>query len=242
MRRRICVAAIQNYVEVLTLNKLFIFGDSILKGVTFSAENGKYKLCPQDYSKLVGEGISVNNLSKMGATIEYGERVLKEELKNDGKDCVVLLEYGGNDCDYPWRDISANPDNDYHCKTLPSVFEEKYRACIEYAQSVGAKVMMANLPPLDSEKYMKWICRGLNYDVILRWLGDKSMLYRWHENYNRLIERIADSLGLTLIDLRSAFLTSHSFNALISNDGIHPTEDGHRLINNLVTGTVLAAV
>lgn len=224
------------------MKKLLIFGDSILKGVTFSAENGKYKLCPQDYSKLSSEGISVNNLCKMGATIEYGEKILKEELKDGGNNCTVLFEYGGNDCDYPWRAISENPNDNHRCRTLPSVFEKKYKECIEYALLSGAKVIISNLPPLDSEKYMQWICRGLNYDVILRWLGDKSMLYRWHENYNRLVEKIADSFGLTLIDLRSAFLTSHSFDTLISNDGIHPTEAGHRLINTLLTDTVLAAI
>ena len=89
---------------------------------------------------------------------------------------------------------------------------------------------------------MDWISRGLDYDVILNWLGDKSMLYRWHENYNRLVEKIADKFNISLVDVRGAFLTAHNFKTLISADGIHPTEDGHSLINKTITNAVLASI
>ena len=222
------------------MKKLFIFGDSILKGVTYSEETNKYKICLPDYKHLAGEGIEVNNLSKMGATIEYGERILKEELSGIDGDSIVLLEYGGNDCDHKWKDISAAPDEEHNCNTAPELFEKLYKSCVEYARSVGARVLISNLPPLDSEKYMRWISRGLNYDVLLEWLGDTSMLYRWHENYNRLVERIAEKCGAQLVDLRGAFLTAHNFKKLICADGIHPTEDGHSLITKTLTSAILS--
>lgn len=221
------------------MKKLFIFGDSILKGVTFSEEAGRYKICLQDYVHLAEEGIEVNNLSKMGATIEYGERILGEELSDMDENSIVLLEYGGNDCDHKWKDISKSPDKVHICNTDPAVFEKLYKSCIEKARTVGARVLISNLPPLDSEKYMKWISRGLDYDVILKWLGDTSMLYRWHENYNRLVERIAEKCGAQLVDLRGAFLTARNFKSLISADGIHPTEDGHSLITKTLVNAVL---
>lgn len=222
------------------MKKLFIFGDSILKGVTFSEEANRYRICLPNYESLSENGIEVNNLSKMGATIEYGERILKEELSGMDGESIVLFEYGGNDCDHKWKEISAYPEDEHVCNTSPALFERLYGACMEYAHSVGARILISNLPPLDSEKYMNWICRGLDYDVILKWLGDTSMLYRWHENYNRLVERIADKFGAELVDLRGAFLTSHNFKTLISADGIHPTEDGHRLITKTLTDAVLA--
>jgi len=221
------------------MKKLFIFGDSILKGVTFSEEAGRYKICLPDYVGLAEEGIEVNNLSKMGATIEYGERILGEELAGMDADSIVLLEYGGNDCDHKWKDISDAPDEEHTCNTDPALFERLYKSCVEKARAVGARVLISNLPPLDSEKYMRWISRGLNYDVILEWLGDASMLYRWHENYNRLVERIAERCGAQLVDLRGAFLTAHNFKKLISADGIHPTEDGHSLITQTLVNAIL---
>lgn len=224
------------------MKKLIILGDSILEGVTLSDKTERYRLCIPDYESLAKEGVEVKNFCKMGATIGYGERVLKEELKGGGEDCIVLFEYGGNDCDYRWSEISENPKGRHLCRTLPTEFEKVYGACVQYARSKGAKVLISNLPPLDSERYMNWISRGLNYDVILGWLGDKSMLYRWHETYNRLVERVAEKFNIALVDLRGAFLTSHNFKRLISGDGIHPTEDGHSLIRRKVTDAVLAEV
>lgn len=224
------------------MSKLLIFGDSILKGVTFSDALGKYRLCKPDYSRLEEEGLEVTNLSKMGATIDYCDKILKEELSEYDDDSIVLFEYGGNDCDHPWREISEAPEGEHYAVNPHSTFESKYKSCIEYAKSMGAKVLISNLVPLDSSRYMEWISKGLKKEEILKWLGDEAMLYRWHESYSNLIERLARGLGATLVDLRGAFLTKHSFAELISRDGIHPTEDGHKLICDTVTEAVLAAV
>ena len=221
------------------MSKLLILGDSILKGVTYADGAGRYKLCKPDYTKLEEQGYEVVNLSKMGATINYGDKVLREELTEYDESNIVLLEYGGNDCDHRWREISDSPESEHNAAVPREKFETMYKDCVEYAKSMGAKVLVSNLVPLESERYMDWISRGLNYNVILKWLGDKGMLYRWHESYSRTIEKIAQSLGAKLVDLRSAFLTTHSFGDLICKDGIHPTEDGHRLICSTVTNAVL---
>lgn len=217
--------------------KLYIFGDSILKGVTFSGTKNRYSLVDNDYNELVKNGYEISNLSRMGATIEYGERVIKEELKGEGD--TVLIEYGGNDCDYVWRDVAADPCGHHTCHVLPDVFERKYRECIEFARSKGARVLISNLIPLDSEKYFDFISRGLDKNILLDWLGDKSMLYRWQENFSRRVEHLAEISGEELVDLRGAFLTSHEFAGLLSADGIHPTEKGHRLICDTVTKAVI---
>ena len=217
--------------------KLYIFGDSILKGVTFSGAKGRYSLVDNDYKELAENGYEVSNLSRMGATIEYGEKIIKEELTGEGD--TVLIEYGGNDCDYIWRDVVSDPCGKHTCRTLPEVFESKYRSCIEFARSKVARVLISNLIPLDSEKYFDFISRGLDKDVLLDWLGDKSMLYRWQENFSRRVEHLAEISGEELVDLRGAFLTSHEFGSLLSADGIHPTEKGHRLICSTVTKAVI---
>ncbi len=217
--------------------KLYIFGDSILKGVTFSGTKNRYSLVDNDYNELIANGYEISNLSRMGATIEYGEHVIKEELKGEGD--TVIIEYGGNDCDYVWRDVVSDPSGDHTCHVLPDVFERKYRDCINFAKSKGARVLISNLIPLDSEKYFDFISRGLDKNILLDWLGDKSMLYRWQENFSRRVEHIAEISGEELVDLRGAFLTSHEFGDLLSADGIHPTEKGHKLICDTVTKAVI---
>lgn len=217
--------------------KLYIFGDSILKGVTFSGTKGRYSLVDNDYKRLTDSGYEISNLSRMGATIEYGEKIIKEELTGEGD--TVLIEYGGNDCDFIWRDVASDPTAEHSCRTLPEVFERKYRECIDFAKSKGARVLISNLIPLDSEKYFDFISNGLDKSTLLGWLGDKSMLYRWQENFSRRVEHLAEITGEELVDLRGAFLLSHEFGELLSADGIHPTEKGHRLICDTVTKAVI---
>ena len=46
--------------------------------------------------------------------------------------------------------------------------------------------------------------------------------------------------GCTLIDIRSPFLLSHNYANRLSGDGIHPTVEGHRVIDDLITQSVTA--
>jgi len=77
--------------------------------------------------------------------------------------------------------------------------------------------------------------------AILSWLGDINLLYRWHENYSRTVERIAAETGCALIDVRSAFLTRHDYKSLLCFDGIHPTEAGYGIIDSVFKSYFRAA-
>ena len=216
------------------MKQIYIFGDSILKGVTYSEEAGRHKLLPGRFTTLSDMGYEVKNCSVMGATVEEGITQLRRRLAEPSSDITVLLEYGGNDCDYRWADISADPEAHHLPKTPLDTFTRRYGELVSFAREKGAAVYICNLVPLDAEKYMHWISRGLSYDRILGWLGDSSMLYRWHEFYSRTTEKLAEALSCPLIDLRMPFLMSHRYRDLLSADGIHPTAEGHRLIEETV--------
>ncbi|MBQ8746255.1 MAG: SGNH/GDSL hydrolase family protein [Clostridia bacterium] len=214
------------------MKKLEIYGDSILRGVTYSAETGRYELYSRDrFADLRESGIETENNSRMGATIDRGLTMLKRKLGEDADGTVVVFEYGGNDCDYKWADVSENPDGDFLPNTPEDVYTETYREAISYARSCGATPVIASLVPIDAEKYMRWISRNLSYENILRWLGDVSMLSRWQEYYSRTAERLAYETGAPLLDLRSTFLLSHDYKSLLCDDGIHPTARGHAMID-----------
>ncbi len=220
------------------MKNVYLFGDSIIKGVTYNEEAGRHKLLPDRFAALEKIGYTVKNCSLMGATVEEGITMLRRKLTEAGEDTMVLLEYGGNDCDYRWADISADPAGDHMPKTPLDSFTRRYGELVSYAREKGARVYICNLVPLDAEKYMRWIARGLNYDSILGWLGDPSMLYRWHEYYSRTTEKLAEKLSCPLIDLRMPFLLSHSYRELLSADGIHPTKAGHDLIEKTVAAAL----
>lgn len=224
------------------MKSLKIFGDSILRGVIYSSEQQKYKLCDDcKFKSLASYDVDAHNYAKMGLTIDGGLNALHSKLDNCDENTTVLLEFGGNDCDYKWADVSADPEGSFVPNTPADAFVEKYSNAIEFARSRGATVAVANLVPIDPVKYMKWISRGLNYDNIMHWLGDVTMLSRWQEYYSRLTEQIAAMTGCRLLDLRNAFLLDHGFSDLLCADGVHPTQRGHNIIKERITAFMQGA-
>lgn len=222
------------------MSKLQIFGDSILQGVIYSDEASRYKIRKDKYSTLTESGIEVENHSRMGATVKNillaEERFITDESDAD----IVLLEMGGNDCDHNWKEVSDNPDGEHKPNITPEEFEKLYSQAIENAQKTGARVAIASLVPIDAEKYLDWISRGLSKENILHWLGDVSMLSRWHEHYNRIIEALAAKFGCVLIDFRDEFLCRHDYKKLLCTDGIHPTQRGYEVIDSILAEKLLA--
>ena len=78
---------------------------------------------------------------------------------------------------------------------------------------------------------MQTISRDRSDENILKWLGDVHRLYRWQEYYNALSTQLAQSAGCPVLDIRSQFLQSARFPALLSDDGIHPSAEGHALLH-----------
>lgn len=207
-----------------------IYGDSILKGVIYNEALKRYKLCSYHFDELENDGIVIENNCKMGATIDTGFEIMRDTLPECEKGDLVVLEYGGNDCNYDWSKVSENPSGDFLCSTPEDRFVKVYSEMIEYARSKGASVAVSTLVPIESGRFMKWISRGLNYDNILSWLGDINMLARWQEYYSHLSESVAKKESCQVIDLRSCFLLPRRLDRMICEDGIHPNESGHELI------------
>lgn len=217
------------------MDKLMILGDSIFKGVTYSEDKRRYIICEHDYTeKLAQNGITIENYSKMGATVNKIEQILtRKEMFIDGN-TTVLFEFGGNDSDFDWTDVANEPEARHEPNTAKDIFISSYKKLIERVRSLGASVVVSNLIPIDAEKYMQWISNGKNHDNIMKFLGDVSMLYRWQEAYNFVVERIAEETGCKLLDVRHDFLVSHDYKSLICSDGLHPTKQGHSIIDSMI--------
>lgn len=217
------------------MKKLMIFGDSILKGVIYSEEKKGYKRC-EDYNfkSFENYGISAVNYSRMGATISYGAASAERHIDEIDKDTIVIMEYGGNDCDYDWDKISENPDGEMEPHTPEKKFTEIYTETAEKILRKTERLAIANIVPLEPTRYFSWISRNLNGENILKWLGDVTMLGRYQEHYSRLDEEIAGSVGCKVFDLRRLFLTRRDYSELICFDGIHPSQKGHEIIHEAI--------
>ncbi len=209
-----------------------VYGDSILRGVRF--QDGRYVI-DRSWEERLAEtfGLQITNRSRFGNTLPKAmPRIERDsETRCDGEE-YALLELGGNDCDFDWAEVADAPEAEHECKTPPQAFLTAYRRAIRLLRDSGRRVILATLPPINSELYLRFLCRnGLNRENIVRWLGDVEHIYRWQESYSGMVDRLAREERVPLIDLRSAFLRDFRRpEALLCADGIHPSTQGQDLI------------
>jgi acyl-CoA thioesterase I len=216
---------------------ILVSGDSISRGIVFDEAKGKYSVSDRGYVALVQRKLKgiVYNASRFGNTIVRGTGRLEREVEKDRPD-VVLIEYGGNDCDFAWDEVAAHPESAHEPATDLSLFEETLEGAIEALKAEGIVPVLMSLPPLNADSYLKWVSRQ-DPDAernILKWLGSATKIYWWQERYSAAVVSVAERTKTLWIDIRGAFLRRPDFQSLICRDGIHPNEAGHALIAQTV--------
>ena len=212
--------------------KVQIYGDSLMKGVLVD-ENFKYKPVA---GKLLQEltaitGVETVNRAHFGYTVDKGQAVLRKDLQK-GLDCdIAVIEFGGNDCDFNWSQVAAEPESVHQPHTPIGTFLDTVTQMAQSLRAAGIKPVLMSLPPLDAQRYLNFIGRlGNDTTRILHWLGSVNRIYRYQEMYSAQIAKLAGKLSLPLIDVRSRFLDRRDIDSLIARDGIHLTEPGYRLL------------
>ncbi len=219
------------------MKTLAVFGDSIMRGVYWDEISGKYKVWRNPYLSEIERqtGLQINNHSQMGSTITRG-RMLFDKAISRGLACdYLLLEFGGNDCDYDWQRISAAPDQKHLPKTPLALFEDNLEKFITKARSLNMQPLLLALPPINAQKYFAWLSKNLDKKAILHWLEEVTAIYRQQELYSLATIKMAEGKTCPLIDVRSAFLVKHDQDELIGSDGLHPTIKGHNLIWKIIS-------
>ena len=112
--------------------KYMITGDSISKGVIYDESRSKYVILEDNYVSLMQSKLKgvVRNTARFGNTLIKGIGNLKKDILKEKPD-FVLIEYGGNDCDFHWNEIANNPEAEHNPKTDFNVFEKMLRETIE---------------------------------------------------------------------------------------------------------------
>ncbi len=219
------------------MQKVRIFGDSILKRVVYNESEDRYSMLPQKDVENLGArlALQIYNSTMFGCTVGKGMQLLKRALQKDITYDYVLLEFGGNDCDFLWEEVSLRPLEEHQPNTPLPLFKETLTSMISLLKERNIEVLLATLPPIDSERYLAHICRkGLNKDNILIFLQEVTSIERFQELYSKMVEEIAKETHTRVIDIRQGFLSQSNYRSLIGKDGIHPNEKGHELILSLV--------
>ena len=184
-------------------------------------------------------GIQIHNHARFGCTIRKAIRWIRRDCEESGKpEDSVVLEFGGNDCDYDWARISQNPALRIQCKTPPEEFAALYREALALIRQSGRRPVAMTLPPIHSLRYLNFVCRnGLIKENLLRWLGDAGAIGRRQRLYSELALQVAREEQAEVIDLRAAFPQDETALAeLLCEDGIHPNQKGQaRILNEIRT-------
>ncbi len=222
-------------------NKILVVGDSLCKGVVLDEEKKKYTLLKDSFMNLLSGHLDAQliNVSHFGATVEQGQKQLEAKFEKYDPD-IVVIEFGGNDCDFAWDEIAINPSFDHIPHTPLDEFEKRIDAMIAFVRENGKKPVLTTLPPLYADSYFKWFtnCDQDKGFRILKWLKDVWHIYWWQERYSNCLQYLSRKRNVDCIDVRREFLKEKDFERYICSDGIHPNSDGHRLIFEAVLSFV----
>ncbi len=210
-----------------------LYGDSISKGVVYDESKEKYVVLEESFPNLLQNRLKgvIHNAARFGNTILRAAGKLQNDVLKKKPD-IVIIEFGGNDCDFKWEEIADNPQGNHLPNTDFNIFQKSLKSLIELFNSTGIVPVLMTIPPLDADRYFRWISKNSAAvgGKILEWLGSVSKIYWWQERYNSAILNIAQETRTHWIDVRSAFLRQPDFRQFLCIDGIHPNEKGHRLI------------
>jgi lysophospholipase L1-like esterase len=215
------------------LKSLCLFGDSVTKGVVLDASRNRYSFLKDSFVNCFASatGAAIDNFSKFGCTARKGIEIVSRHSDKLSEYDFVILEFGGNDCNYDWAKIAEAPDAEHTPNAPLGQFVEYYRRIIDNIKIGGGRPIILNMPPLNSEKFYNWVSKGLNAENIMDWLHkDIEHIHRWQASYNSAIGELAESTKTPLIDIRSSFMKTPDYKMLLCEDGMHPNSEGHKLI------------
>ena len=215
------------------------FGDSIMRGVVLdkATDKPRYTLLEENFSTRCGSalGLEIHNHGRYGNTTSHGLRELTRRQEQIASSDFCVLEFGGNDCDYNWNAIAERPSDEHKPKTPMEQFMETYSSMIDRVKSLGSTPVLLSLPVLDPERFFNFVTRGLDKANVLKWLGGTILsIDRWHAMYNMAVFRLGAMKKVPVIDITSVFLEKKNYSEYICEDGIHPNERGHGLIEKAI--------
>lgn len=218
--------------------KIGVWGDSILRGVVLDEREGTYQMLQKNCVERIRETVNVQilNRSRFGCTIEKGRKQLFKAL-DKGIDCdAVLLEYGGNDCDFNWPIVAAKPHEEHLPLTPVDRFCQVLGDMIDALRQRKIEPILMSLPPISSQRYFDFIVsKGVDAKGLLQFLGHVHQIYQHHELYSLLVSGIAAEKKTYYVPIREHFLQNRCGEECLCRDGIHPNEQGHARMQEAFT-------
>ncbi len=207
-----------------------------MKGIIYDEHKKRYITSTRDCPSVVQEALAINisNKSLFGCTISKAKNMIFSWLDKElNLPQVVVLEFGGNDCDYDWREVSKAPEQDHLPFTPTNYFVDDYESVIFALKNKQIIPVLMSLPPISAKRYFSWITRDkdVSPEKLLVFLKDVQKIYRHQEFYSNMIAPIAEKCKCYYFDLRTKMLCLPDYEDYLCIDGIHPNEKGYSFIS-----------
>jgi lysophospholipase L1-like esterase len=218
--------------------KLICFGDSLTRGVSYV--KGRLRILKNNYPAYLQKFMSEN---QENPEIRHAE-VVNKGVFNDNSDLLlarlekdvikeeptyVIIGIGGNDCDFPWKEVAEKPNEEHQAKVPLVQYASNLKELISKLKSSGITPILTTLPPLDPARYYQTVSKRFGTEVS-QWICKVGGIATWHSMYNRTVKNIAEEMDVFLIDVRNAIKSRGHLKDLISEDGIHLTEKGYKVM------------
>lgn len=221
--------------------KIAVFGDSILKGAVTGYSDHLFDILPENSLTLAQKvlGFELFNDSVFGSTITKSQKRLNKFFEKGEKADIMIIESGGNDSDYDWTQVAADPKNPELKPRTP--LADYMRILSEMVQTVkanGALPVVMTMPSLVADRWYNHITRTLDEtgkSNVNSFLGENPIdkLSKNHEVYNLNLMEYCFKKGIFMIDMRKALLEAPDYRALMCQDGIHPNQNGYQYMSKV---------
>jgi len=216
-----------------THSNILLYGDSIMKGIVYNDKKKKYTVLSNAFANILAPKINgtIINAARFGNTLGRAIKRFYTDVTRKKPD-IVLFEFGGNDCDFNWNEIAVDPDACHRPNTDFDEFQSLFEQMLKKLYIMDIEPVLLTLPPIDSKRYFTWVSKGDPKSArnILKWLGDVEQIHRWQAKYSQSLYQVAERNDTILIDIRKEFVKEGNYTHYLCSDGIHPNEEGHRII------------
>ena len=225
---------------------IICFGDSVTRGVTHV--RGRLRIVKENYPTLLQSA-----LTEMRVNMEIQMNIVNKGVINDNSDLLlarldkdvlserpnyVVIEIGGNDCNFRWDEVAKHPHRTHDSIVPIERYLRNIEQMVKQIQNIGSTPVILDILPLDPARYYQHIS-SIHGASIGHWIGLCGGIGHWHGLYNYELRNLLKKLQVKRIDVRSAFKRAGNLSELLSDDGVHPSPAGYRVLANSVLSGLL---
>lgn len=216
--------------------KIICFGDSITRGVSYV--NGRLRILKKNYPTVLQKLVTGNseaevvNKGVFNDTSDLLVQRLGKDVLAEKPNCAII-GVGGNDCNFKWDEVAQHPEKEHDAIVPIDRYLDNIKKMSKILKQAGITPVILTLPPLDPVRYYQFISDKYG-TAISHWISTRGGIEHWHSLYNRSLKKWLGQSEIPHIDVRTSLKKAGDLCELISEDGIHLTEEGYKAMGKII--------